>query len=76
MLPKHKLYDFFAGQLNFKVEMTINPVFENDRQNDGRHVYDCPDVAISRYSKVRHYVAIYLSRFSKSNLTFRFQICD
>ena len=41
--------------------MTINPVFENDRQNNGRHVYDYPGAAISRYSTVRHYVVIYLS---------------
>ena len=56
--------------------MAINPVFENDRQNDGRHVYDNPGVAIPRLSKVRHYVAIYLSWLSKSNLKSRFQICD
>ena len=41
--------------------MTINSAYENDRQNGGRHVYENPGVAISRYSKVRHYFAIYLS---------------
>ena len=53
--------------------MTINPAFEEDKQNYG-HVYDKPSVAISGYSKVRPYFVIYLSCLIKSNVRFRFQI--
>ena len=56
--------------------MTINPAFEEDKQNDGEHLYTNPHVAISKCSKVRSYSIIYLSWLSKNNLKFRFQISD
>ena len=73
---RHKLFDLFTGQLNFhfKVEMTINPAFEENKQDDGQHVYDRPSVAISGYSKVRPDFVIYLSCLIKSNVRFRCQI--
>ena len=62
MLPK---YHLFTGQLNFhfKVEMTNNRVFEENKQNHAEHVYDdlYQGVAISRSTKVRPYFVIYLS---------------
>ena len=56
--------------------MTINPAFEEYKQNYGQHVYDKPSVAISEYSKVMLYFVIYLSYLIKSNVRFRFQIWD
>ena len=58
------------------MEITINPAFEEDKQNDGEHLCTNPHVAISKCSKVRSYSIIYLSWLSKNNLKFRFQICD
>ena len=54
--------------------MTINPAFEENKQDDGQHVYDRPSVAISGYSKVRPDFVIYLSCLIKSNVRFRCQI--
>ena len=35
--------------------MTINPAFEEDKQNDGEHLYTNPHVAISKCSKILFY---------------------
>ena len=56
--------------------MTINPAFEEDKQNDGEHIYADPNMVKSRYSKVRPYFVIYLSCLSKINSTFRIQVSN
>lgn len=56
--------------------MTINPAFEEDKQNDGGNIYADPNVVKSRYSKVRPYFVIYLSCLSKINSAFTIQVCN
>lgn len=41
--------------------MTINPVFEEDKRNDGEHAYDYAKLDFSKNSKVRPYFIIYMS---------------
>ena len=41
--------------------MTINPAFEEDKQNNGEHTYADLNLVNSRYSKVRPYFVVYLS---------------